>query len=319
VLATLTDSEEPLYKYQLLKRANISWKAASQCLDMLRVDNAVIRTEDGFERTAADWTYDHERIESVTQQRRRELARIKEFVHTDDCLTRFIDDELDGSLKGDCGRCANCMDPFLPTDVQAEGLVSAAREHYRSESVSEISPRYYTPEEDGRSKIDESRKPEPGRALSVYGDPGYGSLVSQQWEQGDAYSQELIDAAIEYIGGEWAPSPSPTWVTAVPSPTGEEKVQGLARRIPTGLGTEYVDAVDQVEPMQPQHELANSYQKRWNVEGAFAATGAGRPEPVLLIDDTAGSRWSFTEAALMLRVAGSGPVYPFALAERTRW
>ncbi|MDR5657810.1 RecQ family ATP-dependent DNA helicase [Halodesulfurarchaeum sp. HSR-GB] len=319
VLSTLADSEVPLHKYQLLKRANISWKAASQCLDMVRVDNAVIRVEDGFERTAADWNYDHDRIASVTQQRRRELERIKQFVQTDDCLTRFIDDELDGSLEEDCGRCASCRGPVLPTEVQDESLVSAAVEHYRAESVAEISPRYYMPKEDGRSKIAEERKPEPGRALAVYGDPGYGALVSQQFDQDNGYSQKLVDAAVEYIKQEWTPSSSPTWVTAVPSPTGEEKVQDLARRIATGLGIDYVHAVEQVEPMQPQHELANSYQKRWNVEGAFATTDEVRAEPVLLIDDTVGSRWSFTEAALMLRDAGSGPVYPFALAERTRW
>ena len=319
VLSVLEASEEPLYKHQILKRANISWKAASQCLDMLRVDNAALRVDDGFKRTTADWDYDHERIEAVTQQRRQELERIKQFVRTDDCLTRFIDDELDGSLEEDCGRCATCTGPLLPKEVQDESLVTAAVEHYRDESAAEISPRYYLPDEDGRSKIDEERKPEPGRVLSVYGDPGYGTLVSQQLDHDDAYSQDLVDAAIEYIAQEWAPSPTPTWVTAVPSPTDEAKVQDLARRIAAGLDIEYVHAVEQVETMHPQHELANSYQKRWNVEGAFAATDRVRSDPVLLVDDTVGSRWSFTEAALMLRDAGCGPVFPFALAERNRW
>lgn len=319
VLSTLESSDEPLYKYELLKRANISWKAASQCLDMLRVDNAVIRVDDGFKRTPADWSYDHERIESVTQQRRAELGRIQEFVQTDDCLTRFIDDELDGSLTGSCGRCANCRGPFFPTDVQTDGLVEAAVEHYRAESWDEISPRYYMPDESGRSKITESRKPEPGRVLSVYGDPGYGELVSRQRDQDDRYGQELVDAAVNHIETEWLPSPDPTWVTAVPSPTAEEKVQDLAKRIAAGLNVHYVQALEQVQPMRPQHELANSYQKRWNVEGAFDTTGAVRREPVLLVDDTVGSRWSFTEASLMLRDAGSGPVFPFALAERNRW
>lgn len=81
----------------------------------------------------------------------------------------------------------------------------------------------------------------------------------------------------------------------------------------------FINAVDLAQEMQPQHELANSYQKRWNVEGAFDATEAVQTGPVLLVDDTVGSRWSITEASLMLRDAGSGPVFPFALARRTRW
>jgi ATP-dependent DNA helicase RecQ len=319
VLSTLEKSDEPLYKYELLKRANISWKAASQCLDMLRVDNAIIRIDEGFKRTSAEWSYDHERIESVTMLRKQELNRIKEFLKTDGCLTRFIDDELDGSLEEDCGQCANCIGPLLPTEVQDEGLAQTAVEHYRGESWDEISPRYFMPKENGRSKIKEQRKPEPGRVLSVYGDPGYGELVSRQHGQEDRYSQELVDAAVNHIETVWDPSPAPTWVTAVPSPTNEGTVQDLARRIADGLGLEYVYAVEKVRDIGPQHELANSYQKRWNVEGAFMATEAVRTEPVLLVDDTVGSRWSFTEASLMLRDVGCGPVFPFALAERNRW
>jgi ATP-dependent DNA helicase RecQ len=55
------------------------------------------------------------------------------------------------------------------------------------------------------------------------------------------------------------------------------------------------------------------------VEGAFEVTGAVRSDPVLLVDETVGSRWSVTEASFALRDTGSGPVYPFALAERNRW
>lgn len=319
VLSTLATSDEPLYKYQILKRANISWKAASQCLDMLRVDNAVIRVDEGFERTAVDWSYDRDRIESVTEQRYRELERIKEFVHTDTCLTRFIDDELDGSFEEDCGRCVNCVGPFLPTDAQNEALVEKAEDHYRAESWDEISPRYYLPTDEGRSKIEEHRKPEPGRVLSIFGDPGYGMLVSRERDRQDRYSQELVEAAVKHIELEWVPSPQPTWVTSVPSRIDGDRVQDLAQRVAAGLGLEYIQALEQVKEMRPQHELANSYQKRWNVEGAFSATKEVRSKPLLLVDDTVGSRWTFTEASFILRDAGSGPVYPFALAERRRW
>jgi ATP-dependent DNA helicase RecQ len=319
VLSTIEESDEPLHKYELLKRANISWKAASQCLDILRVENALIRGDDGFERTVKDWNYDHERIESVTEQRWRELERIQEFVRTDDCLTRFIDDELDGNLEEDCGRCANCAGSFLPKRVTDETLIDMALEHYQAESWDEISPRYYMPEEDGRSKIEESRKPEPGRVLSVYGDPGYGSLVSRQQSQNNQYSSELIEAAVGHIRAEWSPVPEPAWATPVPSKTGDDKVRNLTQRIAAELGIEYIEAVEQSREIQPQHELANSYQKCWNVREAFEATALVRPEPVLLVDDTVGSRWTFTEVSLTLRDAGSGPVFPFALAERTMW
>jgi ATP-dependent DNA helicase RecQ len=37
-------------------------------------------------------------------------------------------------------------------------------------------------------------------------------------------------------------------------------------------------------------------------------------EPVFLVDDMVDSRWTFTVLAALLRKAGSGPVYPVALA-----
>lgn len=79
------------------------------------MENAVIRVDDGFERTAKDWQYDHDRIESITEQRYRELEQIQEFVETDACLTKFIDDVLDGPLEEGCGRCANCTGECSPS------------------------------------------------------------------------------------------------------------------------------------------------------------------------------------------------------------
>ena len=324
VLATIEASEEPLSRYDLLSRANVSWRAATRCLHMLRVDNAIVKVSGGYERTGVDWSYDHDRFESVTRLRWAELERIDRFTRTDDCLTRFIDDELDGSLEGDCERCANCTGPFVPTDVEDEALVDAAVAHYKAESWSEIAPRYFLPTTDGRRKIDEERKPEPGRALCEYGDPGYGELVSRDRNDGRRYSQELVDAAVRFIDSAWDPSPAPTWVTAVPSTTGDDSqenggeendvVADLARRIADGLDLEYDRAVRRTADIRPQHELANSYLKRWNVDGAFETTDAVRPDPVLVVDDTVGSRWTFTEVSMTLRDAGSGPVYPFALA-----
>lgn len=320
VLETIEESDAPLYKYEVLKRADISWKAASTCLNILRVDNAVLRVDEGFERTSKDWQYDHERFASITDQRWRELAQIQEFVETDACLAKFIDDVLDGTMASSCGQCANCAGAFLPSAIRDETFVDDAVEHYRSASWSVISARYYLPDRDGgRSKIADSRKPEDGRALTVYGDPGFGELIGEQRASGEPYSQQLVKAAVEYIQSVWEPDPAPAWVTAVPSRGEEDQVTDLARRIANGLGLPFEAALRKVNSTESQHELANSYQKRWNVEDAFEVTGAVRPDPVLLVDDTVDSRWTLTEAGMTLRDGDSGFVYPFALAEYSKW
>jgi len=56
-----------------------------------------------------------------------------------------------------------------------------------------------------------------------------------------------------------------------------------------------------------------------NLDGAFAvdASGAEFTEPVLLVDDVFDSGWTLTLAVALLRQAGSGSVYPYALATTT--
>ncbi|MEW5926266.1 MAG: hypothetical protein AB1941_02150 [Gemmatimonadota bacterium] len=61
--------------------------------------------------------------------------------------------------------------------------------------------------------------------------------------------------------------------------------------------------------------MQNSHQQARNLAGAFAVEPhPGIAGPVLLVDDTVDSRWTFTVVAALLRQAGSGPVFPFALA-----
>lgn len=51
-----------------------------------------------------------------------------------------------------------------------------------------------------------------------------------------------------------------------------------------------------------------------NVRDAFRVQ-AVRSDPVLLIDDIVDSRWTLTVIGNLLMQAGSGAVYPFALAD----
>lgn len=126
VLATFEDNEEPLSTQEVHDRTDVRWNPLNKCLDMLAVEGALSTKAGGYVRTDADWSYDHDRVGTVTERRWDELGRIKDFVATDECLTRFIDDELDGDIDAPCGQCANCAGNFLPTEVRNEALIEAA-------------------------------------------------------------------------------------------------------------------------------------------------------------------------------------------------
>jgi ATP-dependent DNA helicase RecQ len=61
--------------------------------------------------------------------------------------------------------------------------------------------------------------------------------------------------------------------------------------------------------------MENSAQQFTNVYGAFDVSSPVPAGPVLLVDDIVDSRWTLTVIGALLRAAGSGEVYPFALAQ----
>lgn len=317
VLSAIAESNEPLYRYEILKRVDVSSASVGTCLDILQLDGAITRVDDGYERTDTEWVYDHDRIERVTEQRWRELERIQEFVETDGCLTRFIDEALDGSLDERCGFCANCAGEFVPSSISDRQLLDAASEHYRQANRRVISPRKRLPERQGTyQQISEAEQLEPGRSLSVLADPGWGKLVREAIDSGSEFNDELVEAAATTISDSWAPDPAPEWVTAVPSSSRPGTVGGFAERLAERLDLPFVDVVEQVSDKEPQAPLENSYQQCWNVRDAFSVTAQVRSGPVLLVDDIVGSRWTVTEVGRQLLTGGSGPVYPFVLADR---
>ena len=315
VITVIEESSEPLYKYEVLKRVNVSHSDVGTCLSILRVEGVIRREDKGFVRGSSEWEYDHERRQRLDEQRWAELERIQEYVATDECLLRFIDDELDGTMVEDCGQCANCAGPFLPTEIDSDAVLEAAVNQYQTDATSTIDPRKRWPERQGTyQQISAEQQLEPGRVLSVLGGPGWGRFV-EAGEQDGHFTDELVDAAATLVE-DWDPTPSPEWLTGIPSMSQPGLVTGFADRLATRLDLPFADIVERVKGGQPQRELQNSYQQCWNVEDAFEVTGDVREGPVLLVDDIVGSRWTMTVVGTQLRTAGSGPVYPLALADR---
>lgn len=320
VLSAVESSDEPVTKHDIAKAANLSWATIDKAIDILHVEEALAREEVGYVRTANEWTYDAEHVQALTAQRRRELNRMRAFVDTDDCYMQFIDDELDGELEEPCGRCANCTGSFLPTDVRDNSRVQAARRHYEREGGKVITPRKMVHLEDGgRSRIDSTETLEPGRTLSILGTPGWGTEVRHAKRESTPFSDDLVEASATLFLEEWDPESTPAWVTAVPSTSNEGSVVDFAQRLATALGLGFAPVVKRCDERPPQQTFENSYQKCWNVRGAFNITDEVRTESVLLVDDIVDSRWTLTEVGIELRRAGSGPVHPFALAERSGW
>jgi ATP-dependent DNA helicase RecQ len=192
-------------------------------------------------------------------------------------------------------------------------VVSKAREHLRWAELM-VEPRLQWPSgmAEPKGRIAEELRLQPGRALSVLNDGGWGGLVKKGLEAGE-FADQLVVAAAELVGKRWRPDPPPTWVTCVP--TSRPEVAGFTERLAAAVGLPFRPVVVKRRETKPQTELENSHQQFANVWGAFAIEGAPAGEPVLLVDDLVDSRWTLTVVGAALLEAGSGPVSPFVLAK----
>jgi ATP-dependent DNA helicase RecQ len=293
---------------ELQAAVNLPYGQIEKALKLLEVDGAVARERGRCFRTPNPWKQDEARIAGVLEARRRELATMREYVLTSECRMAFLARLLDDPTAQVCGHCANDGGRVWPRDVD-EDLVRAAISHLRRDAR-HIKARAQA--EDGRSL---PHRNEDGRALSVYGDAGWGRLVVQGKDDAHRFDDQLVASAAQLIASRWKPEPWPTWVTALPSSTHAGLVDDFARRLADRLGLPYVDCLTTLSGAQPQETMQNSVQQAANARAKLGIRGDEvRPGPVLLVDDIVDSRWTMTVAGSLLREHGSGPVIPFALA-----
>jgi len=163
------------------------------------------------------------------------------------------------------------------------------------------------------SNLPPNLRAEVGRVLARWGDAGWGSVVARD-KHLNRFRDELVDAMAEMIRERWKPQPAPAWITCVPSRKHPELVSDFAHRLAARLRLPLVAAVTKLRDNEPQKLQRNRFHQCHNLDGVFAVA-AGIPDgPVLLVDDIVDSAWTMTVIAALLRQAGSGQVWPVALA-----
>ena len=264
-----------------------------------------------------NYQYNTEKIECLTQIRRQEQERMLEYMKSQQCLMAFLATELDDPNPQKCGRCTVCIGTrLLPESFTNARLNQANLFLRRSNQI--LEPRKQWPPQAlltyrFSGNIKDNLRAEPGRALSLWGDAGWGELVKQGKYRDNHFDDELVQATFDMIQ-LWQPQPFPTWVTCVPSLNRPELVPNFAKRLAEKLGLPFKPIVRKIRATQLQKNMSNSYQQAHNLDGSFAIDSwTGMRGNVFLVDDIVDSRWTFTVIAALLRNTGSGLVYPVAL------
>ena len=306
----------PLPLLRVQTELNVRIGVLELVVKQLDVDGALRRVgPTTFERTDAPWDYPAARVQAVTAARRAEQQAMRDYFATGECRMQYIARLLDDPAPQRCGVCDNCTGGSARVALPVE-LVAEAERFLRDRPI-EIEPRKmrFDGATGGRRKIPDAERLEEGRALSVWGDGGWGRLVRQGRVVDGRYDERLVDALAELARTSMPPAaPAPAWVTAVPSLRSPRLVRDLGAGVAARLGLPFADAIVNVDERPPQREQHNAAHQQRNVEGAFAVAGDLPPGPVLLVDDLVASGWTLAEVGRVLRLAGAPAVVPIALA-----
>ncbi len=304
---------------QLEEAVNLRQGQLEKALKFLSVENPapVIKEGSRWKRTPVSYHMDHERIRHLTSQRTIEWQEMQRYLEEDGCLMQFLATALDDQNPQPCGRCASCLGrPVVESSFGHVQVVSASRFLRQSEIPlvcnKQVAKDAFTAY-GFRGNLPQEFHAETGRILSRWGDAGWGQVVADDKHRGH-FRDELIEAMAEMVQDRWQPNPPPEWVTCVPSQTHPTLVPDFAQRLATALRLPFVPIVTKTRHNEPQKTQQNRFYQCRNLDGVFQIDGSVPQGAVLLLDDIVDSRWTMTIIAALLRQAGSGPVWPVALA-----
>ena len=304
---------------QLEEAVNLRYKQLAQALKFLSVENPAPVIKDGslWKRTPVSYHMDRERIRHLTAQRTIEWQEMQRYLEEDGCLMQFLAMALDDENPQPCDRCASCLDRPVVEPFFGHAKVASAARFLRQSEIPLVCNRQVATDaftEYGfRGNLSGELRAETGRILSRWGDAGWGQVVADDKHRGH-FRDELVEAMAEMVQDRWQPTPPPEWVTCVPSRTHRTLVPDFAHRLATALRLPFIPIVTKTRHNEPQKEQQNRFHQCRNLDGVFRIDDSIPDGPVLLLDDIVDSGWTMTVIAALLRQAGSGPVWPIALA-----
>lgn len=317
VLDALEAEPNGLSVPELLGRVNVSKGRIDKTVALLSLESPPPIAKQGskWQLTSAKLSESFwQRAERLTSLRRDEQQQMQEYVSLGAGHMAFLISALDG----DPSTVTLPGLPALPSTVNPD-IVQTAIAFLRRTSLP-IEPRKMwpaggMPQYGVKGNIPDNHKSQPGKALCIWGDAGWGGLVRQGKYQDGHFSDDLVVACVKMIQ-EWNPQPAPAWVTCVPSLRHPELVPDFAQRLAAALNLPFHAVLVKTDHRPEQKTMANSTQQARNIDGSLDINGQLVPHgPVLLVDDMVDSRWTLTVSAWLLRKSGSGEVWPLALAE----
>ncbi|RFS81645.1 ATP-dependent DNA helicase RecQ [Actinomadura spongiicola] len=323
-LDVLEAAGRPLSTGALEPHVDLNRTRLDMMLKVLDVDGAVHRVKGGWTATGRPWTYDRERYERVTAERRREQQAMLDYIATSTCREEYLRRQLDDPAAAPCGRCDNCTGRHRPADVTEKSALQA-RDRLHRPGV-DIAPRRMWPagvkDDLGVSgRIDPALQAETGRALGRLTDIGWGNRLRDLFAADDTdVPPDMLDAVVKVLAA-WDWSARPTGVVTIGSRSRPRLVTTFGRRIADIGRLRYLGELTPLgDPAPRRHNSAQRLRSVWNtltVPDPLASALPATPGPLLLVDDRVETGWTMTVATRLLKQSGAQTILPLTLSTPT--
>jgi ATP-dependent DNA helicase RecQ len=320
VLKCVQDSGSPLSSIDVSTRARVTRNTAELLLKTLSVDNAIIKSESGWLSTNSPWEYPAGKYAAILESRKIEAGRMAEYARAKSCLETqlriSLDDVVDPAAK--CGRCSVCVGKIqdgIPSVPKQTSVVKAQQFLRGIDNPIETRKRwpkdFILPGVHVRNTIITANEmAQTGRSLGYADDPAWGEEIQIALRTGQL--SDSIKVGLRDLIERWRPDV--TTVVPVPSSRNAQIIISMAKFVADGLGATYKECLDIRPPFDPlkrsntarrPEELATRIAIK---EGLYLFN-----ERVLLVDDTAITRWTSTISSAILRTAGAESVKTLVL------
>lgn len=314
-IVRIVSSNPGIKKNSIQRYTDMKYMHIEKSLKYLEVNGDIFIDKSKYYKTPKLWKPELERSRAVTAIREKELENIVAFSKTSQCYMELIARELDDRNACACGKCSNCLGCRLYEYDMAPNEILEAQNFIKND-FNIIEPRKQWPDaecsENGKITIESPYRLEQGRVLSNYGDAGWGRDVLTDKYCNNYFRDELVNASCGLLE-EFIKDNNIRALTYVPSLRRPNLVKGFAERLAKQLGLEFFTSLEKTEDAVCQKEMNNSFRQWKNANDSFSVVEI-RKENLLLVDDMVDSRWTFTCCGYKLLKAGSGKVFPFALA-----
>jgi len=302
---------------------NVPQGSIMSAMEFLKLEtpSPVAKVGSRWVRTAVQYAYPAEKARNLAARRLADRTAMIDYARAQRCLMQSLARSLGDNSVISCGRCFACTGEHVFEAGDLGALAARAADFLRRQVI-RLERKKKWPHGGlpvfgfpSNGSIAPALGAQEGRALAVFQVGPVGRRVRAEKYEHASFSDLSVAQAADAIR-EWAPKPKPEWIAGMVSDRRPHLVPDFARRLAATLGIPYVDALIKIRASQEQKTMQNAPFRAKNLDGTLQiAPFEGMERPGLFVDDMHDSGWTATVAIALLRQAGAGVVFPFALAK----